>query len=141
MPGCVGSNIASPIDASSAQAIKGQNLPHSFGSTHDPILQKGRGAGLSSQVSKVAVGQRVVLDGFSILKDRLVDLKSKKERKLILVQAPRQKQRLLKILNDLNESLSKNGFSTILMMRNNNYLNQEQREKILQAVKQEDQNL
>ncbi|KAH0667865.1 hypothetical protein KY285_029071 [Solanum tuberosum] len=40
MPGCVGSNIASPIDASSAQAVKGQNLPHSSGSTHDPILQK-----------------------------------------------------------------------------------------------------
>ncbi|KAH0633349.1 hypothetical protein KY284_036135 [Solanum tuberosum] len=38
MPGCVGSNIASPIDASSAQAVKGQNLPHSSGSTHDPIL-------------------------------------------------------------------------------------------------------
>ncbi|KAH0661587.1 hypothetical protein KY284_026518 [Solanum tuberosum] len=28
---CVGSNIASPIDASSAQAVKGQNLPHSSG--------------------------------------------------------------------------------------------------------------
>ncbi|KAH0643487.1 hypothetical protein KY289_034461 [Solanum tuberosum] len=40
MPGCVGSNIASPIDASSAQAVKSQNLPHSSGSTHDPILQK-----------------------------------------------------------------------------------------------------
>ncbi|KAH0747456.1 hypothetical protein KY285_009113 [Solanum tuberosum] len=38
--GCVGSNIASPIDVSSAQAVKGQNLPHSSGSTHDPILQK-----------------------------------------------------------------------------------------------------
>ncbi|KAG5572126.1 hypothetical protein H5410_061892 [Solanum commersonii] len=40
MPGCVRSNIASPIDASSAQAVKGQNLPHSSGSTHDPVLQK-----------------------------------------------------------------------------------------------------
>ncbi|KAH0712325.1 hypothetical protein KY289_008284 [Solanum tuberosum] len=40
MSGCVGSNIASPIDVSSAQAVKGQNLPHSSGSTHDPILQK-----------------------------------------------------------------------------------------------------
>ncbi|KAH0724838.1 hypothetical protein KY284_000703 [Solanum tuberosum] len=40
MPGCVGSNIASPIDASSAQVVKGQNLPHSSGSTYDPILQK-----------------------------------------------------------------------------------------------------
>ncbi|KAH0765144.1 hypothetical protein KY285_001015 [Solanum tuberosum] len=39
MPGCVGSN-QSPIDASSAQAVKGQNLPLSSGSTHDPILQK-----------------------------------------------------------------------------------------------------
>ncbi|KAH0693182.1 hypothetical protein KY285_020279 [Solanum tuberosum] len=40
MPGCVRSIIASPIDASSAQAVKGQNLPHSSGSTHDPDLQK-----------------------------------------------------------------------------------------------------
>ncbi|KAH0757820.1 hypothetical protein KY290_021313 [Solanum tuberosum] len=40
MPGCVGFNIASPIDASSAQAVKGQNLPHFSGSTHDSILQK-----------------------------------------------------------------------------------------------------
>ncbi|KAG5585750.1 hypothetical protein H5410_046184 [Solanum commersonii] len=46
MPGCVGSNIASPIDVSSAQAVKGQNLPHSFGSTHDPILQKADIVGL-----------------------------------------------------------------------------------------------
>ncbi|KAH0773607.1 hypothetical protein KY290_010744 [Solanum tuberosum] len=37
---CVRSNIASLIDASSAQAVKGQNLPHSSGSTHDPVLQK-----------------------------------------------------------------------------------------------------
>ncbi|XP_027767785.1 uncharacterized protein LOC107030871 [Solanum pennellii] len=34
------SNIASPIDAGSAQAVKGQNLLQSSGSTHDPILQK-----------------------------------------------------------------------------------------------------
>ncbi|KAH0660453.1 hypothetical protein KY289_029201 [Solanum tuberosum] len=47
MPGCVGSNIASPIDASSAQAVKGQNLPHSSGSTHDPILQKADIVGLA----------------------------------------------------------------------------------------------
>ncbi|KAH0657057.1 hypothetical protein KY285_031939 [Solanum tuberosum] len=40
MPGCVRSNIASPVDASSAQAVKGQNLPHSSGSTDDPDLQK-----------------------------------------------------------------------------------------------------
>jgi len=40
MPGCVRSNIASPIDASSAQAVKGQNLPHSSGSTYDSVLQK-----------------------------------------------------------------------------------------------------
>ncbi|KAH0639225.1 hypothetical protein KY290_036506 [Solanum tuberosum] len=40
MLGCVRSNIASPIDVSSAQAVKGQNLPHSSGSTHDPVLQK-----------------------------------------------------------------------------------------------------
>ncbi|KAG5599661.1 hypothetical protein H5410_031031 [Solanum commersonii] len=47
MPTCVGSNIASPIDASSAQAVKGQNLPHSSRSTHDPILQKADIVGLS----------------------------------------------------------------------------------------------
>ena len=29
IPGCVGSNLASPIDASSAQAIRGTNLPYS----------------------------------------------------------------------------------------------------------------
>ncbi|KAK6794204.1 hypothetical protein RDI58_007657 [Solanum bulbocastanum] len=45
MPGCVRSNIASPIDASSAQAVKGQNLPHSSGLTHD--LQKDDFVGLS----------------------------------------------------------------------------------------------
>ncbi|KAH0709283.1 hypothetical protein KY284_010710 [Solanum tuberosum] len=40
MSGCVRSNIASPIDASSAQAVKGQNLPHSSRSTYDSVLQK-----------------------------------------------------------------------------------------------------
>ncbi|KAH0682726.1 hypothetical protein KY290_021323 [Solanum tuberosum] len=39
-PGCVGSNLASPIDASSAQAVRGTNLPHSSGSAHDLVLQK-----------------------------------------------------------------------------------------------------
>ncbi|XP_019256411.1 PREDICTED: uncharacterized protein LOC109234814 [Nicotiana attenuata] len=38
--GCVGSNIPSPIDASSARAMRGQNLPHSSGSTHAPSLKK-----------------------------------------------------------------------------------------------------
>nr|XP_009777092.1 PREDICTED: uncharacterized protein LOC104226736 [Nicotiana sylvestris]XP_009777093.1 PREDICTED: uncharacterized protein LOC104226736 [Nicotiana sylvestris]XP_009777094.1 PREDICTED: uncharacterized protein LOC104226736 [Nicotiana sylvestris]XP_009777096.1 PREDICTED: uncharacterized protein LOC104226736 [Nicotiana sylvestris]XP_009777097.1 PREDICTED: uncharacterized protein LOC104226736 [Nicotiana sylvestris]XP_009777098.1 PREDICTED: uncharacterized protein LOC104226736 [Nicotiana sylvestris] len=36
----VGSNQPSPVDASSAQAIRGQNLPHSSGSTHGPIIEK-----------------------------------------------------------------------------------------------------
>ncbi|KAH0730621.1 hypothetical protein KY289_001809 [Solanum tuberosum] len=40
IPGCVGSNLSSPIDASSAQAIRGTNLPHSSGSAHDSVLQK-----------------------------------------------------------------------------------------------------
>ncbi|KAG5591533.1 hypothetical protein H5410_042047 [Solanum commersonii] len=40
IPGCVGSNLASPIDASSAQAIRGTNLPHSSGSAYDSVLQK-----------------------------------------------------------------------------------------------------
>ncbi|WMV25418.1 hypothetical protein MTR67_018803 [Solanum verrucosum] len=40
IPGCVGSNIASPIDASSVQAVRGTNLPHSSGSAHDSVLQK-----------------------------------------------------------------------------------------------------
>ncbi|KAH0714407.1 hypothetical protein KY284_007312 [Solanum tuberosum] len=40
IPGCVGSNLASPIDASSAQAVRGTNLPHSSGSAHDSVLQK-----------------------------------------------------------------------------------------------------
>ena len=40
MQGSVVSNIASPIDAGSVQAVKGQNPLQSSGSTHDPILQK-----------------------------------------------------------------------------------------------------
>ena len=40
MQGGVVSNIASPIDAGSAQALKSQNPLQSYGSTHDPILQK-----------------------------------------------------------------------------------------------------
>ncbi|KAH0767924.1 hypothetical protein KY285_003795 [Solanum tuberosum] len=40
IPGCVGSNLASHVDASSAQAIKGTNLSHSSGSDHNPVLQK-----------------------------------------------------------------------------------------------------
>ncbi|KAK6782339.1 hypothetical protein RDI58_020135 [Solanum bulbocastanum] len=55
MPGCFQSNIASPIDASSAQAVKGQNLPHSSGSTHDPFLQKVDIVGLS--LSSLVVNQ------------------------------------------------------------------------------------
>ncbi|KAH0682474.1 hypothetical protein KY289_020226 [Solanum tuberosum] len=38
--GVVGSNLVSPVDASSAQAVRGQNLPHSSGSNHDSVLQK-----------------------------------------------------------------------------------------------------
>ncbi|XP_019261762.1 PREDICTED: uncharacterized protein LOC109239629 [Nicotiana attenuata] len=38
--GCVGSNIHSPVDASSAQAMRGQNLPNSSGSTHASNLEK-----------------------------------------------------------------------------------------------------
>ncbi|XP_016494051.1 uncharacterized protein LOC107813313 [Nicotiana tabacum] len=38
--GFVGSNQPSPVDASSAQAVRSQNLPHSSGSTHGPILEK-----------------------------------------------------------------------------------------------------
>ncbi|KAH0712344.1 hypothetical protein KY289_008303 [Solanum tuberosum] len=38
--GVVGSNLVSPVDASSAQAVRGQNIPHSSGSTHDSVLQK-----------------------------------------------------------------------------------------------------
>ena len=40
IPGCVGSNLASPIDASSAQAVRGTNLPFSSGSAQDLVLQK-----------------------------------------------------------------------------------------------------
>ena len=38
MQGGVVSNIASPIDAGSTQAVKGQNPLQYSGSTHDPIL-------------------------------------------------------------------------------------------------------
>ncbi|OIT28730.1 hypothetical protein A4A49_31278 [Nicotiana attenuata] len=38
--GCVGSNIHSPVDASSARAMRGQNLPNSSGSTHASNLEK-----------------------------------------------------------------------------------------------------
>ncbi|KAH0720265.1 hypothetical protein KY284_005295 [Solanum tuberosum] len=37
---CVGSNLASPVDASSAQAVRGTNLPHSSGLAHNSVLQK-----------------------------------------------------------------------------------------------------
>ena len=40
MQGGVLANIASPIDAASAQAVKGQNPLQSFRSSHDPIIQK-----------------------------------------------------------------------------------------------------
>ena len=40
IPGNVGSNLASPIDASSAQVVKGTNFPYSSGSTHDSVLQR-----------------------------------------------------------------------------------------------------
>ena len=40
IPGCVGSNLASPIDVSSAQAVRGTNLPYSSGSARDSVLQK-----------------------------------------------------------------------------------------------------
>ncbi|KAH0729483.1 hypothetical protein KY289_000671 [Solanum tuberosum] len=38
--GVVGSNLISPVDANSAQAVRGQNIPHSSESTHDVVLQK-----------------------------------------------------------------------------------------------------
>ncbi|KAK6793754.1 hypothetical protein RDI58_007207 [Solanum bulbocastanum] len=38
--GCDGSKLSSHVDASSAQAIRGTNLPHSLGSAHDSVLQK-----------------------------------------------------------------------------------------------------
>ena len=40
IPGCVGSNLASPIDASRAQAVRGTNHPYSSGSAQDSVLQK-----------------------------------------------------------------------------------------------------
>uniref|UniRef100_M1DPG5 Ubiquitin n=1 Tax=Solanum tuberosum TaxID=4113 RepID=M1DPG5_SOLTU len=40
IPGVVGSNLVSPVDASSAQAVRGQNILHSSGATHDSVLQK-----------------------------------------------------------------------------------------------------
>ncbi|KAH0672674.1 hypothetical protein KY284_023761 [Solanum tuberosum] len=33
-------NLASPVNASSAQVVRGTNLPHSSGSDHNPVLQK-----------------------------------------------------------------------------------------------------
>ncbi|KAH0706347.1 hypothetical protein KY289_011423 [Solanum tuberosum] len=38
--GVVGSNLVSPVDTSSTQVVRGHNIPHSSGSTHDPVLQK-----------------------------------------------------------------------------------------------------
>ena len=38
IPGCFGSNIASPIDESSAQAVRGTNLPFSLGSARNSAL-------------------------------------------------------------------------------------------------------
>ncbi|KAH0633142.1 hypothetical protein KY284_035928 [Solanum tuberosum] len=43
IPRVVGSNLISPIDASSAQVVRGQNIIHSSGSTHDSVLRKGNG--------------------------------------------------------------------------------------------------
>lgn len=40
MPGCVGSNIALPTDAGSAQDLKVQNPLQSSRLTHDPVLSK-----------------------------------------------------------------------------------------------------
>ena len=40
IPVCVGSNLASPIDASSAQAVRGTNLLFSSGSAQDSVHQK-----------------------------------------------------------------------------------------------------
>ena len=40
IPGCVGSNLASPIDASCAQAVRVTNLSFSSGSAQDSALQK-----------------------------------------------------------------------------------------------------
>ena len=38
--GCVWSNLASPIDESSAQAVRRTNLPYSSGLAQDSVLQK-----------------------------------------------------------------------------------------------------
>ena len=38
--GCVGSKLALHIDASSAQSVRGTNLPYSSGSAQDSALQK-----------------------------------------------------------------------------------------------------
>ena len=38
--GFTGSNLASPIDASSAQAVRSINLPYSSGSAQDSVHQK-----------------------------------------------------------------------------------------------------
>ncbi|KAH0641087.1 hypothetical protein KY290_036829 [Solanum tuberosum] len=45
IPGVVGSNLISLVDASSAQTVRGKNIPHSSGSTHDSVLQKKPWAG------------------------------------------------------------------------------------------------
>ena len=39
IPGCVGSNLASPIDTSSAQAVRGTNLTFFSGSAQDSVLR------------------------------------------------------------------------------------------------------
>ncbi|KAG5606239.1 hypothetical protein H5410_027731 [Solanum commersonii] len=39
IPGVVGSNLVSPVDASSAQAVRCQNISHFSGSTYDSVLQ------------------------------------------------------------------------------------------------------
>ena len=38
--GVVVSNLVSPVDASSAQAVIGKHIPHSSRSIHDSILEK-----------------------------------------------------------------------------------------------------
>ena len=40
IPVCIGSNLASPIDASSSQDIRGTNLLFYLGSAQDSVLQK-----------------------------------------------------------------------------------------------------
>ena len=37
---CFGSNLASPLYASSAKVVGGTNLPHSSGSAHYSVLRK-----------------------------------------------------------------------------------------------------